>query len=139
MTAAHYAPYQFHLIIGRNVFTACIFIIVSVHRINIFRIVNWVKGVLFWWLASWLDWILRNVGWVLQSFWSYKHLCCVDRYGYVIILLLWLYVLLGVSHSDVSCVLDRIHSDVSSNIQKNVYHIVKDNFVTLLHISKSMD
>ena len=42
---------------------------------------------------------------------------------------------LGVSHSDGSCVLGRIHSDVSSNIPKKVYHIVTDNFVNLLHIS----
>ena len=41
----------------------------------------------------------------------------------------------GVSHSDGSCVLGRIHSDVSSNIPKKVYHIVTDNFVNLLHIS----
>ena len=41
----------------------------------------------------------------------------------------------GVSHSDVSCVLGRIHYDVSSNIPKKVYHIVTDNFVNLLHIS----
>ena len=40
-----------------------------------------------------------------------------------------------VSHSDGSCVLGRIHSDVSSNIPKNMYHIVTDNFVNLLHIS----
>ena len=39
-----------------------------------------------------------------------------------------------VSHSDGSCVLGRIHSDVSSNIPK-VYHIVTDNFVNLLRIS----
>ena len=39
----------------------------------------------------------------------------------------------GVSHSDGSCVLGRIHSDVSSNIPKKVYHIVTDNFVNLLH------
>ena len=39
------------------------------------------------------------------------------------------------SHSDGSCVLGRIHSDVSSNILKKVYHIVTDNFVNLLHIS----
>ena len=41
----------------------------------------------------------------------------------------------GVSHSDGSCVSGRIHSDVSSNIPKKVYHIVTDNFVNLLHIS----
>ena len=41
----------------------------------------------------------------------------------------------GVSHSDGSCVLGRIHSDVSSNIPKKVYHIVTDNFVNLLLIS----
>ena len=41
----------------------------------------------------------------------------------------------GVSNSDGSCVLGRIHSDVSSNIPKKVYHIVTDNFVNLLHIS----
>ena len=41
----------------------------------------------------------------------------------------------GVSHSDGSCVLGRIHSDVSSNIPKKVYHIVTDNFVNLLDIS----
>ena len=41
----------------------------------------------------------------------------------------------GVSHSDGSCVLGRIHSDVSSNTPKKVYHIVTDNFVNLLHIS----
>ena len=41
----------------------------------------------------------------------------------------------GVSHSDGSCVLGRIHSDVSSNIPKKVYHILTDNFVNLLHIS----
>ena len=41
----------------------------------------------------------------------------------------------GVSHSDGSCVLGRIHSDVSSNIPKKVYRIVTDNFVNLLHIS----
>ena len=41
----------------------------------------------------------------------------------------------GVSHSDGSCVLGRIHSDISSNIPKKVYHIVTDNFVNLLHIS----
>ena len=41
----------------------------------------------------------------------------------------------GVSHSDGSCVLGRIHSDVSSNIPKKVYHIVTDKFVNLLHIS----
>ena len=41
----------------------------------------------------------------------------------------------GVSHSDGSCVLARIHSDVSSNIPKKVHHIVTDNFVNLLHIS----
>ena len=41
----------------------------------------------------------------------------------------------GVSHSDGSCVLGRIHSDVSSNIPKKVYHIVTDNFVNLWHIS----
>ena len=41
----------------------------------------------------------------------------------------------GVSHSDGSCILGRIHSDVSSNIPKKVYHIVTDNFVNLLHIS----
>ena len=40
-----------------------------------------------------------------------------------------------VSHSDGSCVLGRIHSDVSSNIPKKVYHIVTDNFVNRLHIS----
>ena len=40
----------------------------------------------------------------------------------------------GVSH-DGSCFLGRIHSDVSSNIPKKVYHIVTDNFVNLLHIS----
>ena len=45
------------------------------------------------------------------------------------------YISSGVSHSDGSCVLGRIHSDVSSNIAKNVYHIVTDNFVNLLHIS----
>ena len=39
------------------------------------------------------------------------------------------------SHSDGSCVFGRIHSDVSSNIPKKVYHIVTDNFVNLLHIS----
>ena len=43
----------------------------------------------------------------------------------------------GVSHSDGSCVLGRIHSDVSSNIPKKVYHIVTDNFVNLLHKSYS--
>ena len=37
----------------------------------------------------------------------------------------------GVSHNDGSCVLGRIHSDVSSNIPKKV----TDNFVNLLHIS----
>ena len=47
----------------------------------------------------------------------------------------WLYISSGVSHSDGSCVLGRIHSDVSSNIPKKVYHIVTDNFVNLLHIS----
>ena len=36
---------------------------------------------------------------------------------------------MGVSQSDVSCVSDRIHSDVS----EKMYHIVKDNFVNLLH------
>ena len=41
----------------------------------------------------------------------------------------------GVSHSEGSCVLGRIHSDVSSNLPKKVYHIVTDNFVNLLHIS----
>ena len=41
----------------------------------------------------------------------------------------------GVSHSDGSCVLGRIHSDISSKIPKKVYHIVTDNFVNLLHIS----
>ena len=41
----------------------------------------------------------------------------------------------SVSHSDGSCVLGRIHSDVSLNIPKKVYHIVTDNFVNLLHIS----
>ena len=41
----------------------------------------------------------------------------------------------GVSHSDGSCVLGRIHSDVSSKIPKKVYHIVTDNFVNLIHIS----
>ena len=41
----------------------------------------------------------------------------------------------GVSHSDGSCVLGRIYSDVSSNISKKVYHTVTDNFVNLLHIS----
>ena len=41
----------------------------------------------------------------------------------------------GVSHSDGSCVLGRIHSDVSSNIPEKVYHIVTDNFVDLLHTS----
>ena len=45
------------------------------------------------------------------------------------------YISSGVSHSDGSCVLGRIHSDVSSNIPKKVYHIVTDNFVNLLHIS----
>ena len=48
---------------------------------------------------------------------------------------LWLNNSSGVSHSDGSCVLGRIHSDVSSNIPKKVYHIVTDNFVNLLHIS----
>ena len=43
--------------------------------------------------------------------------------------------IVGVSHSDGSCVLGRIQSDVSSNIPKKVYHIVTDNFVNLLHIS----
>ena len=43
----------------------------------------------------------------------------------------------GVSHSDGSCVLGRIHSDVLSNISKKVYHIVTDNFVNLLHISNA--
>ena len=47
----------------------------------------------------------------------------------------WQYKSSGVSHSDGSCVLGRIHSDVSSNIPKKVYHIVTDNFVNLLHIS----
>ena len=42
----------------------------------------------------------------------------------------------GLSHSNGSCVLGRIHSDVSSNIPKKVYHIVTDNFVNLLHISQ---
>ena len=46
-----------------------------------------------------------------------------------------MYISSGVSHSDGSCVLGRIHSDVSSNIPKKVYHIVTDNFVNLLHIS----
>ena len=46
-----------------------------------------------------------------------------------------IYITSGVSHSDGSCVLGRIHSDVSSNIPKKVYHIVTDNFVNLLHIS----
>ena len=41
---------------------------------------------------------------------------------------------LGVSHSDRSCVSDRIHCDVSLNITKKVYHMVMDNFVNLLHI-----
>ena len=45
------------------------------------------------------------------------------------------YISSGVSHSDGSCVLGRVHSDVSSNIPKKVYHIVTDNFVNLLHIS----
>ena len=45
------------------------------------------------------------------------------------------YISSGVSHSDGSCVLGRIHSDVSLNIPKKVYHIVMDNFVNLLHIS----
>ena len=40
----------------------------------------------------------------------------------------------GVSHSDGSCILGRVHSDVSSNIPKKVYHIVTDNFVNLLHL-----
>ena len=40
----------------------------------------------------------------------------------------------GVSHNEGSCVLGRIHSDVSSNIPKKVYHIATDNFVNLLHI-----
>ena len=48
---------------------------------------------------------------------------------------LYLSISSGVSHSDGSCVLGRIHSDVSSNIPKKVYHIVTDNFVNLLHIS----
>ena len=47
----------------------------------------------------------------------------------------WRYISSGVSHSDGSCVLGRIHSDVSSYIPKKVYHIVMDNFVNLLHIS----
>ena len=47
----------------------------------------------------------------------------------------YLFISSGVSHSDGSCVLGRIHSDVSSNIPKKVYHIVTDNFVNLLHIS----
>ena len=46
-----------------------------------------------------------------------------------------LHISSGVSHSDGSCVLGRIHSDVSSNKPKKVYHIVTDNFVNLLHIS----
>ena len=37
----------------------------------------------------------------------------------------------GVSHSNGSYVSGRIHSDVSSNIPKEVYHIVTDNFVNL--------
>ena len=45
------------------------------------------------------------------------------------------YISSGVSHSDGSCVLGRIHSEVSSNIPKKVYHIVTHNFVNLLHIS----
>ena len=37
----------------------------------------------------------------------------------------------GVSHCDESCVLGRIHSNVSSNTPKKVYLIVTDNFVNL--------
>ena len=42
----------------------------------------------------------------------------------------------GVSHSDGSCVLDKIHSDVSLNIQKKkVFHTVTDNFFqSITHI-----
>ena len=42
--------------------------------------------------------------------------------------------IVGCINSDGSCVLGRIHSYVSSNIPKKVYHIVTDNFVNLLHI-----
>ena len=49
--------------------------------------------------------------------------------------LVLLYISSGVSHNDGSCVLGRIHSDVSSIIPIKVYHIVTDNFVNLLHIS----
>ena len=41
----------------------------------------------------------------------------------------------GASHRDASCISCRIHSDVSWNLPKKVYHIVTDNFVNLLHIS----
>ena len=41
----------------------------------------------------------------------------------------------GASHSDGKSISGRIHSDVSSNIPKKVYHLVTDNFVNLLHIS----
>ena len=41
----------------------------------------------------------------------------------------------GASHRDASCISCRIHSDVSWNLLKKVYHIVTDNFVNLLHIS----
>ena len=37
----------------------------------------------------------------------------------------------GKSHSDGSCVLGRIHCDLSSNILKKAYHIVTDNFINL--------
>ena len=30
----------------------------------------------------------------------------------------------GISHSDVSCILGRIHSDTSWNLRKKVYHTV---------------
>ena len=40
----------------------------------------------------------------------------------------------GASHSDLSCISCRIHSDVSLNVPKKVYHILMENFGNLLHI-----
>ena len=39
-----------------------------------------------------------------------------------------------IHYSDEPCVLDRIHRDVSSNIPKNVYHIVTDNCQSISYI-----
>ena len=69
------------------------------------------------------------------GFWcKFIHVFSINHHLFII---LYIYYIIssGVSHSDGSCVLHRIHSDVSSNIPKKVYHILMDNFVNLLHIS----